>query len=156
MFVKNVKGFTLLEMLIVMALIAILVGIVVAVLNPARQFALARNSTRYSHLNTVMNGISANMAENSGVFTCATGALPAVATSMAPDDGDAGTSEYDIAPCLVTEYLSSLPYDPSATGAGWTSEAVYLTGYTISQDADGRITVAAPSAELSETIALTR
>lgn len=156
MSVKNVKGFTLLEMLIVMALIAILVGIVVAVLNPARQFALARNSTRYSHLNTIMNGISANMVENNGVFTCATGALPVAATNMAPDDADAGTTEYDIAPCLVTEYLSSLPYDPSATGAGWTSEAVYNTGYTISQDADGRVTVAAPEAELAETISLTR
>ncbi len=156
MSVKNAKGFTLLEMLIVMALIAILVGIVVAVLNPARQFALARNSTRYSHLNTVMNGISANMVENNGVFTCATGALPAAATNMAPDDADPLTDEYDIAPCLVTEYLSSLPYDPSATGAGWTSEAVYNTGYTISQDADGRVTVAAPEAELAETISLTR
>lgn len=153
MSVKNVKGFTLLEMLIVMALIAILVGIVVAVLNPARQFALARNSTRYSHLNTIMNGISANMVENNGVFTCATGALPAVATNMS---NDTAGGDYDIAPCLVTEYLSSLPYDPSATGASWTSEAVYDTGYTIVQAADGRITVAAPSAELAETIALTR
>ena len=153
MSVKNAKGFTLLEMLIVMALIAILVGIVVAVLNPARQFALARNSTRYSHLNTVMNGISANMVENNGVFTCATGDLPAVATNMS---NDTVGGDYDIAPCLVTEYLSSLPYDPSATGAGWTSEAVYNTGYTISQDADGRVTVAAPEAELAETISLTR
>lgn len=150
---KNLWGFTLLEMLIVMALIAILVGIVVAVLNPARQFALARNSTRYSHLNTIMNGISANMAENAGVFTCATGALPAAATNMS---NDTAGGDYDIAPCLVTDYLSSMPYDPSAAGAGWTSTASYDTGYSISQDAGGRITVAAPSAELSETISLTR
>lgn len=152
----NKKGFTLLEMLIVMALIAILIGIVIAVLNPARQFALARNSTRYAHLNTLMNGISANMAENAGTFTCATGALPVASTLMAPDDADAGTTEYDIAPCLVTEYLSALPYDPSAAGAVWTSEAAYNTGYYISQAADGRITVTAPSAELAESISLTR
>lgn len=150
---KNTKGFTLLEMLIVMALIAILVGIVIAVLNPARQFALARNSARYSHLNTIMNGISANQAENQGTFTCATGAIPLAATNMS---NDTVGGDYDIAPCLVTEYLSSMPYDPSVTGAIWTSEAVYDTGYTISQGADGRITVAAPAAELSEVISLTR
>lgn len=145
------KGFTLLELLIVMALIAILAGIVIAALNPARQFANARNSSRYAHLNVIMNAISANMAEHAGTFTCATGALPATAKNMSSTAGD-----YDIAPCLVTEYLSSMPFDPSASGAAWTSEASYNTGYTVIQAADGRITVAAPSAENDVTITLTR
>lgn len=148
---KQVRGFTLLELLIVMALIAILVGIVIAALNPARQFASARNSTRYSHLNVMMNAISANMAENRGQFTCATGAVPATATKMA-----VGVGNYDIGPCLVTNFLSSLPYDPSATGAHWTLVTDYDTGYNISKDTSNRITLAAPSAELSQTISLTR
>jgi type IV pilus assembly protein PilA len=145
------KGFTLLELLIVMALIAILAGVVIMALNPARQFAHARNSSRYAHLNVIMNAISANMAEHAGTFTCAAGALPLVATNM----GSAAQS-YNIAPCLVTEYLPSMPFDPSASGAAWTSEASYNSGYTVSQAADGRITVAAPSAENSVTISLTR
>ena len=157
-FLRRAKGFTLLELLIVMALIAILVGIVIAALNPGRQFALARNSTRYAHLNTIMNGISANAAENNGIFTCASEALgiPAVATTMRADDADPLTEEYDIAPCLVTEYLSQMPFDPSVENGEWTSEADYLTGYSISQDASDRITVTAPEAELSETISITR
>lgn len=145
------KGFTLLELLIVMALIAILAGIVIAALNPARQFANARNSSRYAHLNVIMNAISSNMAEHSGTFTCATGVIPAAATNMSSTVGD-----YDIAPCLVTEYLSSMPFDPSATGAKWTSEADYNSGYTVLKAADGRITVAAPAAENSVVISLTR
>src|SRR3989338_1242964 len=151
-FLKRQKGFTLLELLIVMALIAILVGIVIAALNPGRQFALARNSTRYAHLNAVMNAISANSAENNGIFTCAAGALPAAATAMNDDDADPLTAEYDIGPCLVTEYLSTMPYDPSSNNAHWTNETDYVSGYTISQDAEDRITVAAPDAELAEVI----
>ncbi len=147
------RGFTLLEILIVVALIAILVGIVIAALNPGRQFANARNSTRWSHLQTIMSAISSNMAENNGSFTCASGSLPASATNMSSDSAG---GDYDIAPCLVTEYISSMPYDPSASGANWTSEASYDTGYTIVQAADERITLNAPSAELSETISLTR
>ena len=145
------RGFTLVEILIVLALIAILVGAVLVALNPGRQFATGRNSTRYSHLNTIMNAISSNAAENNGVFTCASaGTIPATATEM-------GSATYDIAPCLVTEYLSSMPFDPSDADAEWTSETDYTTGYTILQNATtGAITIDAPTAELSADISITR
>lgn len=143
------KGFTLLELLIVMALIAILVGIVFAALNPGRQFANARNTTRLAHLNTIMNAISSNMAENNGNFACAGETLTTTPTNMSSTAGD-----YDIAPCIVTEYISQVPFDPS-TGS-WTSEAAYDSGYSISQDADGRVTLTASSAEIGASISMTR
>ena len=151
MYKADQRGFTLLELLIVMALIAILVGIVLAALNPARQFANARNSSRRGHLNAIMNAITANMSEHAGNFTCAAGTLPSSATTMAN-----GVGNYDIGPCLVPNFLSQMPFDPSATGAHWTSTADYNTKYTILQDALNRITVAAPSAENSATISFTR
>jgi len=49
-----------------------------------------------------------------------------------------------------------MPFDPSVSGAHWTSTTNYDTGYTILQDASGRITVDAPGAENEQTISLTR
>lgn len=134
-----------------MALFGILVGIVIVTMNPDRQFASARNSTRFANLNTIMSAISANMAENNGVFTCATGDIPAADTNMSNV-----VPGYDISPCLVTNYLPSMPYDPSGDGAHWTTVADYDTGYDIAQDADGRITLTARHAELEEAISVTR
>jgi len=64
---------------------------------------------------------------------------------------------YDIAPCLVSTYLPSMPFDPSATGAIWTSTSTYNTGYDVLQTGGttGRVTVAA-TAELGASITVTR
>lgn len=148
---KRVQGFTLIELLIVIALIAILAGAIIIALNPARQFAQARNSQRWTHINTIMNSVQQNAADNNGVFTCAAGALPATATLMQASGG------YNICGCLVPTFISSMPYDPSASGAGYTDCTTYTSGYTIMEDATTeRVTVAAPDAELSETINITQ
>lgn len=143
------KGFTLIELLIVIALIAILAAAIIIGLNPARQFSQARNSQRWSHVNALMNAVNQNVADNNGTWTCSDGDLPATATNMGLLAAD-----YDICDCLVTTYMSSLPFDPSASGASYTSCADYNTGYTIAQDAGGRITVAAPSAEVGVAISV--
>lgn len=143
------KGFTLIELLIVIALIAILAAAIIIGLNPARQFSQARNSQRWSHVNAVMNAVNQNIADNNGTFTCAGGTLPAAATTMRSAVGG-----YNICGCVVTTYMSSMPFDPTATGAHYTSCADYDTGYSILRDASGRITVAAPSAEVGVAISV--
>jgi prepilin-type N-terminal cleavage/methylation domain-containing protein len=149
---KHKQGFTLIEILIVIGLIAVLAGVLVVALNPARQFAQARNAQRYNNVDTIMGSVINNVTDNKGTFTCATGALPATATVMG-----SGVGQYDIGPCLTPVYASQLPVDPSAAGAHWTDSTDYDTGYSILQSAtDSRITIAAPGAELGETISLTR
>ena len=54
----TVRGFTLVELLILIALIATLSVVVLLILNPAEQFKAARDSRRLSDLNTVNRALS--------------------------------------------------------------------------------------------------
>ena len=153
---KQKRGFTLIEILIVIGLIAVLAGVLIVALNPARQFAQARDAQRWNNIDTIMGAVISNLTDNRGTFTCAAGTLPATAKTMG-DATSVPTGGYDIGPCLSPTYAVSVPFDPSATGAHWTSKTDYNLGYTITQDATtGRITIAAPGAEITKPITMTR
>ncbi len=139
------SGFTLVEILIVIAIIGILAAMVIISINPNRQFKSARDTQRLTNLSTILNAVGQNIAEHKGIFTCNGTALAFPTASTTIKNGG-----FNLAPCLVTDYLQALPYDPTATGAFYTSTSSYDTGYEIIQDsATGRITIAAPGAELA-------
>lgn len=148
---KQKNGFTFIEVLIAMALIAMLASVVIVAANPARQFATGRNTKRWEGINSVLNAIHQNVVDHQGIFTCASSIPTTTATTIKKTGG------VDLCSCLVPDYVAGLPYDPSATGASYTDCSTYDTGYTVIQSTTtGRITVAAPSAELSETIEVSR
>ncbi|MBY0539269.1 prepilin-type N-terminal cleavage/methylation domain-containing protein [Patescibacteria group bacterium] len=137
---KTVRGFTLIEILIVIGIIAILAGVVLVAINPARQFAQANNSQRTSNVNAILNAVGQYIADNKG-------ALPSVITTSTTTI--AKTGGIDLCATLVPTYLPSLPVDPTVTaGAVSDCSSAYTTLYSIVKDGNNRVTVVATETEL--------
>ena len=142
------EGFTLIEVLVVMGIIAVLSTIVLVAINPSRQFAQSRDTQRTSNVTALLNAIGQRSVDNRGIFEtgCTAGQIPATTTVI-----KSGTGGFDLYPCIVPVYMALLPVDPK-TGS-FTSTSSYDSGYTVARDSvTGRITVSAPSTEIATPI----
>ena len=150
-YTNKTGGFTLLEILLVVAAIGILAGIVILAINPGKQLGDTRNAQRKVDVNTVLNAVyqyslDNNAAVPSGitVATCGT-----AGTEICKTNGSC-SGLVDLAALTASErYLVSIPLDPTATSTNG-------TGYFISKTGNNRITVCAPNAESGATISVTR
>ena len=144
------KGFTLIEILIVIGIIAILAAIAIVAINPARQFAQANNAQRWSNVNTILNAVYQYAIDNNG-------SLPSTITVTATEICETGaascTGLIDLSVLTANElYLTAIPSDPQCPGVCATDGA----GYTIATTLNGRVVVEAPDAQLDVTISATR
>lgn len=142
---KSNKGFTLIEILLVVAAIAILAGIVILAINPNKQLGDTRNAQRRADVTTILNAAYQYSIDN--------GSLPAGIDTSSKEvckTGGTCTGLADLSPLTSLEkYLTSIPLDPTGSSTNG-------TGYYIVKSANNRVTVSAPSAENGATISVTR
>jgi len=141
------SGFTLLEILLVVAAIAILAGIVIVAINPTKQLGDTRNAQRRVDVNTILNAVYQYAVDHNG-------ALPASVTTSTTEICKTGaascTGFVDLSDLTADEkYLVAIPTDPSGTSSNG-------AGYRIAKSANGRVTVTAPAAEQGLTVSVTR
>ena len=136
------KGFTLIEILVVIGIIGILATVVLVAVNPNRQFKQARDSQRVANINTLLNALGQNIADHQGNLFCDGSIMPLATSSYFIRSGP---GSFDIATCLTPDYIPKLPYDPKKEGAHYTNEDDYDTGYQLRVGDDGRLSVVARS-----------
>lgn len=138
---KARKAFTLIELLIVIAIIAILATVVFVALNPPKRFADARNARRTADVQSILTAIHQYIVDNGGTIPPGVGSgnqLGTCATGGATNCAGAANACLNMSTTLA-QYLRSIPVDPQGTAAE--------TGYYVESDANNMILVRACLAE---------
>lgn len=139
-------GFTLLEVLLVVAALAVLAGIVIVAINPGKQLGETRNVQRKVDVNTILNAVHQYAIDTGASPSSISETQTEICKTGAPDC----TALIDLSALTANEaYLVAIPEDPTVTSTNG-------TGYEIYKTANGRITVVAPNAERGASISVRR
>ncbi len=155
---KSVSGFTLIEILLVVAILAILAGIVIIAVNPARQLGQANNSRRQADVTTIINAVYQYALDNGGSLPSGidstVGSFQVLGTAPSGCDTTCGSFTtlpacLNLSGTLTPTYIVGIPLDPQ-------SGTVANTDYYINKDANNRVTVGSCDPQLSAVISVTR
>lgn len=155
--IRENKGFTLLEILLVVAAIAILAGIVIIAVNPAKQSGDTRNLQRSSDANTLLNAIWQYSIDNNGNLPAGIDAVDStfqvIGTATSGCDTTCGSASttascVDLTAELVPDYIVAIPLDPQSASTTNTDYYINKVG--------NRLTVGVCDPEQGTAIEVTR
>ena len=129
---KN-EGFTLVELIVVIAIVAVLAGVLMLAINPAALLAKSRDAKRMEDLDVLNKAITLALAERE-ITLAAAGPNTSVAGTTAVDG--TGWVEFTIPATMtgLSKYIASLPADPvngactDGTGAAATCAYTFASG----------------------------
>ena len=135
---KIPQGFTVIEILLVVGIIAVLAAIVIFALNPSKQIADTYNGQRRSDARTISTAVSLYYIDQSQLPAI----IPNVSTEICREGAASCSGFVDLSALTLNQkYLIAIPTDPKANNPNG-------SGYFIIKDSTtGRIFVNAPLAE---------
>lgn len=136
------EGFTLVEILLVIGIIAVLATVVIVSLDPATRFQNARDARRLSDIQSILSAVQQYIVDHKGTLPDSLGTTEMqIGTATSGCELTYGTCSANLTSCLdfstsLSPYLKELPYDPE-TGS------VAQTHYTVVVDSNNIVTVRA-------------
>jgi type IV pilus assembly protein PilA len=127
------KGFTVIDLLLVIGILGILASIVIIAINPTKQLNDARGVSRNVAVQEIENAISQYVIDGNTVLGVPTIKANALDICQETVTGiactDAPVSGYDFSVLTTNgEYIVSLPVDPNETGSTITGYRIYKLG----------------------------
>ncbi len=141
-FSSTKQGFTLIEILLVIGIIAVLATVVVVSLDPATRFQNARDARRLADIQSILSAVQQYIVDHKGQLP---GGLSTyemqIGTSDSGCDLTYNNCSANLSYCLnlstdLAPYLKDMPYDPE-TGS------VERTHYTVAVDSNNIVTIRA-------------